>query len=420
MDVHLGSGPATAAGFAVLERATAELQPPFAVLDVGALRANVADMVRRAGGKPIRVASKSVRCRSVLRSVLAVPGYRGVLAFTLPEALWLTGDDDQSGQTGPTGPDGAFGDVVVGYPTTDAHALCELASDPRRAAQVTIMVDSVEQLELIRGVVGRPANPLRVCLDLDASLRLLSGRVHIGVRRSPVHSPAQALELTRAVLDRPWLRLVGVMAYEAHIAGLGDDGPGSPLRRAAIRTVQRASRRELAERRAAVVAAVRSLAPLEFVNGGGTGSLESTSSEPCVTELAAGSGLYGPALFDTYRRFRPAPAAFFVLPVVRRPASGIATVLGGGWVASGAAGADRLPSPVWPPDLRLTGTEGAGEVQTPLAGPGAARLRVGDRVWWRHGKAGKLAERVDTLHLVDGGRIVDAVPTYRGEGRAWL
>jgi D-serine deaminase-like pyridoxal phosphate-dependent protein len=420
VDTDLGSGPATAAGFDLLEQATADLEPPFAVLDVGALRANAADMTRRAAGKPIRVASKSVRCRSILRSVLGVHGYRGVLAFTLPEALWLTGPGGLTGPGRLSGPGGVSDDVVVGYPGTDVNALRELAADPQRASQVTIMVDSLAHLEFVSRAVGKPAHPLRVCLDLDASLRLLSGRVHIGVRRSPVHSPDQARELARAVVAQPGLRLVGVMSYEAHIAGLGDNGPGGPLRRAAVRAVQRASRRELAERRAAAVAAVRSVAPLEFVNGGGTGSLESTSAEPCVTEVAAGSGLYGPALFDTYRRFRPAPAAFFVLPVVRRPSPDLATVLGGGWVASGAAGVDRLPSPVWPPDLRLTGTEGAGEVQTPLTGPGAARLRLGDRVWWRHCKAGELAERVDTLHLVDGGRIVDAVPTYRGEGRAFL
>ncbi|RST23924.1 amino acid deaminase/aldolase, partial [Streptomyces sp. WAC04770] len=121
-----------------------------------------------------------------------------------------------------------------------------------------------------------------------------------------------------------------------------------------------------------------------------------------------------------YRGFRPRPAAFFVQSVVRRPSAARATVLGGGWPASGAAGRDRLPTPVWPPGLRLTRLEGAGEVQTPLTGPGAAGLAVGDRVWFRHTKAGELCERVDALHLVDGDRVVDVLPTYRGEGRALL
>jgi D-serine deaminase-like pyridoxal phosphate-dependent protein len=171
--------------------------------------------------------------------------------------------------------------------------------------------------------------------------------------------------------------------------------------------------------RPAVVAAVRDIAPLEFVNGGGTGTLESTSTEEAVTEIAAGSGLYGPALFDTYQHFQPRPAAFFVLSVVRRPTPDIATVLGGGWIASGAAGPDRLPTPAWPTGFRLIATEGAGEVQTPLQGPGAHALRIGDRVWFRHAKAGELCEHVEQLHVVDG-EEVRSVATYRGEQKTFL
>jgi D-serine deaminase-like pyridoxal phosphate-dependent protein len=210
------------------------------------------------------------------------------------------------------------------------------------------------------------------------------------------------------------------MSYEGQLAGVGDNVPGSPVRSMAIRAMQHVSRGELRERRAAVVAAVREIAPLQFVNGGGTGTLESTSAEEAVTEIAAGSGLYGPGLFDTYQHFQPRPAAFFVLSVVRRPTPDIATVLGGGCIASGAAGADRLPTPAWPSGLRLIPTEGAGEVQTPLRGPGAQALRLGDRVWFRHAKAGELCEHVDQLHVVDGEHIRASVPTYRGERKTFL
>ena len=184
--------------------------------------------------------------------------------------------------------------------------------------------------------------------------------------------------------------------------------------------MQRASARELAARRAAVVAAVRDVAPLRFVNGGGTGSLERTAAEDAVTEVAAGSGLFAPTLFDAYRAFRPRPAALFALPVVRRPGPRVATVLGGGYLASGVAGADRLPRPVLPAGLRLDGQEGAGEVQTPVLGEAADALRVGDRVWFRHAKAGELCERFNEVVLVSGREVVAIVPTYRGEGKAFL
>ncbi|GAA3864741.1 amino acid deaminase/aldolase [Streptomyces sedi] len=400
-----------------LERATAALDPPFAVVDLDAYDANAGDLARRALGKPIRVASKSLRCRELTRRVLARRGFAGVLAFTLPEALWLAADEGA-----PDG-DGAPGieDVVVGYPTADRAALRRLAADERLARRVTLMVDSVDHLDFVREAARPSADrPLRLCLELDASLRLFGDRLHIGARRSPVRTPEAALALAGAVADRPEFRLVGMMSYESQTAGVGDAPAGSPLRGLAVRAMQRASAAELAERRAAAVAAVRSRADLEFVNGGGTGSVERTAAEPAVTEVAAGSGLYGPLLFDGYRAFRPRPAAYFALPVVRRPAPGVATVLGGGWIASGPPGADRQPRPVFPPGLRYRGMEGAGEVQSPLLGPAADRLRVGDRVWFRHAKAGELAERVDAFHLVDGDRIAAEVPTYRGEGRAFL
>jgi D-serine deaminase-like pyridoxal phosphate-dependent protein len=210
------------------------------------------------------------------------------------------------------------------------------------------------------------------------------------------------------------------MAYEGQVAGVGDDAPGKRLQNLAVRAMQGASMREIASRREEIVAAVREVAQLEFVNGGGTGSLARTAAEPTVTEIAAGSGLYDPVLFDGYRSLTLRPAAGFALPVSRRPGPGIATLLGGGYVASGPAGRDRLPEPYLPPGLRFDPREGAGEVQTPVLGEAADRLRVGDRVYLRHAKAGELCERFDSLHLLAGGEVVDAVPTYRGEGETFL
>jgi D-serine deaminase-like pyridoxal phosphate-dependent protein len=392
-----------------LDEATADLDPPLAVLDVAALDANADDLVRRANGTPIRVASKSVRSRDVLRLALGRPGFRGVLAYSLAEALWLT-----------TGEDPVTDDVVVGYPTADRRALRHLAGDEAAAARVTLMIDSTDHLALIDSVVppaGRP--PLRVCLDVDASLRAAGGRVHLGVRRSPVHEAGEAAALAATVAARTGFRLVGLMACEAQIAGVQDAPAGHPIRGLAVRRMQAASGRELAGRRAAVVDAVSEVAQLEFVNGGGTGSVERTAAESAVTEVAAGSGLFCPTLFDGYRAFAARAAAFFALPVTRLPAPGLATVAGGGWVASGPPGRDRLPVPTYPSGLRWLPAEGTGEVQTPLRGPGTAGLRVGDRVWFRHAKAGELCEHVDVLHTLDGDSLTGAVRTYRGEGRAF-
>jgi D-serine deaminase-like pyridoxal phosphate-dependent protein len=389
------------------DRATAHLDAPFAVVDLEAFDANAADLVRRAGGKPIRVASKSVRCRALLERVLARDGFAGVMSFTLAESLWLA----RAG----------FADVLLAYPSADRAGYAELAADPKAAAAVTVMIDDLAQLDLIDAARDGGPETIRVCLELDTSLRKLGGRIRIGALRSPLHSPERMAEVARAVAARPGFRLVGIMAYEGHIAGVGDAVAGRPARSLAIRLMQAAARRELAARRAAAVRAVRAVVPdLEFVNGGGTGSVQHTAEEDAVTEIAAGSGLYVPRLFDNYTAFRGRPAALFALPVVRRPGVGVVTVLGGGYPASGAAGRDRLPEPYLPEGLRYDAQEGAGEVQTPLLGSPADDLLIGDRVWFRHAKAGELCERFAELHLVEGDRVTAAVPTYRGEGRTFL
>ncbi|MEV6122765.1 amino acid deaminase/aldolase [Streptomyces sp. NPDC052077] len=396
-----------AADRARYDRATSHLDAPVAIVDLEAFDANAADLVRRAGGKPVRVATKSLRCRALIERILARDGFAGVMSFTLAESLWLA----RSG----------IGDVLLAYPSADRAGFAELASDPALAAAVTVMVDDPAQLALIDGARGGGREVVRVCLELDTSLRLLGGRLRIGARRSPLHSPAQLAELARAVARRPGFRVVGLMAYEGHVAGVGDAVAGRPLRSRGVRLMQAAARRELAVRRAAAVRAVRAVVPdLEFVNGGGTGSVQHTAAEEAVTEVAAGSGLYVPRLFDDYTSFSGRPAALFAQPVVRRPGVGAVTVLGGGYPASGAAGPDRSPVPYLPPGLRLDPLEGAGEVQTPLLGSPADDLLIGDRVWFRHAKAGELCERFDTLHLVEGDRVTAAVPTYRGEGRAFL
>jgi D-serine deaminase-like pyridoxal phosphate-dependent protein len=383
-----------------LTAATSELDPPFGAISAEALAANAFDMLDRAAGTPIRVASKSVRVRGVLDAVLALPGYQGVLAYTLPEALWLAEQGIQ--------------DVVVGYPSVDRSAIARLATDETLASRVTVMIDDVAQLDLIDAVTppGK-RNAIRVAIELDASFRApVLG--HLGVRRSPVHEPAQARALAEVIVSRSGFTLVGMMGYEAQIAGVVNKG--KPI----VRTMQKASAAELAERRGAAVALVREVAELEFVNGGGTGSLETTHADPSVTEIAAGSGLFGPHLFDGYWQFTPAPAAAFALSVVRRPTPDIATLLGGGWIASGPPAVDRLPQVAWPQGLRMLPREAAGEVQTPVTGPAARGLAIGDRVWLRHTKAGELSEHLDSFAVVQGGAIIAELPTYRGEGKTFL
>jgi D-serine deaminase-like pyridoxal phosphate-dependent protein len=394
-----------------LEAAVGDRDSPLAVVDLDALHANARALVAQAGALPIRVASKSVRCVDVLLRVLATDGWQGVLAFTPAEACHLA--------------DAGVDDLLVAYPSVDRTALRDVA---RRAAdgrpeRIVLMVDSVDGASVV-SEAGRAAGVrLPVAIDVDTSWRP-APRVVAGALRSPVRTPERAAALARSLVADPHLDVVGLMAYDAQVAGVGDDVAGRPVRSRAVRVMQAGSLRDLTDRLPRVVAAVRDVVEgrggaLELVNGGGTGSLARTVVTGAVSELAAGSGLFAPTLFDNYRSLDLRPAALFALPVVRRPGRGVVTVMGGGYVASGPAGRDRLPTPVLPAGLSLTGTEGAGEVQTPVRGTAADRVRIGDRIWFRHAKAGELCERFDTLLLVEGDAVVAEVPTYRGQGKTF-
>jgi D-serine deaminase-like pyridoxal phosphate-dependent protein len=391
------------------ERIFEGAQAPFAFVDLDAVWSNAADMLRRAGGKQIRVATKSIRCRPMLERLIELdPGFDGLLTFSLAETLWLW--------------EQGMRDLVCAYPTTDSACLTRLArvtaADPDEAP--VVMVDCVEHLNLIESAAASFVAPVRVAIDIDLSWQPLRGIVKVGPKRSPIRRPEEAASLAREIDRRERVRLVGLMAYEGQIAGVGDHLPGKSVSNALTRAMQSASARDVETRRGEIVAAVMQVSELEFVNGGGTGSIELTAAEPAVTEVAAGSGFYAPVLFDHYRAFRLIPGAMFALPVVRKPSPGVATALGGGYPASGPSGRERMPVPHLPPGLRLDRFEGAGEAQTPLSGGPAAGLAVADRVYFRHAKAGELCERFNSLYLIAGSTIRAEVPTYRGEGKSFL
>ena len=377
---------------------------PIAVVDLDTFDANAADLVRRAAGKPIRVASKSLRVPALISRALDHDGFAGVLAYTLAEALWLheTGVSD---------------DIVVAYPTVDAAALRRLTSSPSAAAAITLMVDDPVHLDVVDETRSSLAVPVRIALDLDAGLRL--GGQHIGPKRSPLFDTADVVAMARKVVERDGFRLVGVMTYEGQVAGVQDDVPDQRTKSLLVRRLKQASMAQLEVRRREISEALAPIVELEFWNGGGSGSVEATTADGAVTEIAAGSGLLVPGIFDHYAAFDPRPAAFFGLAVTRKPTPTMATVHGGGLIASGATGQDRSPIPWAPPGLHLTGLEGAGEVQTPLTGHPAALLAIGDLVWFRHAKSGELFEHVRDVHLVRGEAVTEVVPSFRGRDLAF-
>jgi D-serine deaminase-like pyridoxal phosphate-dependent protein len=383
---------------------------PVAVVDLDALEQNVDTLVApvRRAGKTLRVASKSVRCVELLRRIVARGGgtVRGVMAYSPAEASFLAGE--------------GFGDVLVAYPTAQPRDAALIAAANRDGAHVSIVADAPEHLAVLAAAAAEAGTRIPVVVDVDVSYRPLGDRVHVGVRRSPIHTAEAAADLAEAVARSPHLVFAGLMAYEAHIAGVPDRNPFAPLLDGAKRAVKQLARGPARALRAEVRRAIeaRGIA-VPLFNGGGTGSVAWSADDPSLTEVAAGSGFLDSHLFDNFRGLALRPAALFALQVTRRPGPGLVTCQSGGYVASGAPGPDRLPIPYLPRGLALLGLEGAGEVQTPLAVPEGLTLELGAPVFFRHAKAGELAEHFTAYALLRGDRVEARVPTYRGAGRCF-
>lgn len=382
---------------------------PVMVVDLDVLDANVRRLseVARQHGKNLRVASKSVRVPDLLHRILRVGGdhFRGLMCFSVPEAQLLARQ--------------GFDDLLVAYPTVQRSDLEVARAVVESGKTLTLMIDSPLHAAMLADYWrerGR-GEPLRVCVDQDMSWR--PGKLHIGAQRSPVRTIEDFRVVLDAVLARPELRLAGVMGYEAQIAGVGDQNPFAPLLNPAKKLIKAQSVKDVAAKRRAVSELLLQRGvSIDFFNGGGTGSIRTTTEEDWITEVTAGSGFLQSHLFDYYASNRNQPAMCFALQATRIPQPDRITCQSGGFIASGASDADKAPVPFLPPGLKADKMEGFGEVQTPLLVPEEWRgkLNPGDPIFFRPAKAGEIAERFNDYLLIEGGAVVDRAETYRGMG----
>ncbi len=378
---------------------------PLAFVDLDLFDRNIRDIAARAGGKRIRIASKSLRCVPLLERILSFGApYFGVMAYSAREVVFLS----QQG----------FDDLLVAYPVWHEADDARLGEEIQRGKRICCMVDCEEHVRCLDTLGRRHRVEIPLCLDIDLATSFPG--IHFGVRRSPVKTPEQAVKLCRRIAAAKNVRLDGVMGYEAQIAGVPDYSPGSAIVSGLIRFLKKRSLPEIRERRAAIVSAIRAEGvELSFINGGGTGSVEKTAEEDCITEVTVGSGFFSPVLFDWYAGFHHSPSVGYAIEITRVPVPGIFTCHGGGYVASGV-GKDKMPRPYLPEGAALLPLEGAGEVQTPIRYNGPEKLGLGDPVFMRYAKAGEMCERFNLLLGISDGTVVEEFPTYRGEGQVFL
>jgi D-serine deaminase-like pyridoxal phosphate-dependent protein len=386
---------------------------PVAFVDVAAFDRNLARLLLPAGlhAKKVRLATKSLRCPALIeRAMQRSEGLiHGLMTFTARETLlWA---------------ERGAADLLLGYPLSGPHD-AQLLVQANRLTRAAAMIDAPQHVKWLADAAQAAQVTLPVWLDLDMGWRPLQG-THIGVRRSPLRTPHDVVALAQLVVAQPFLELRGLMGYEAHVAGLPDDGRLASWQNPLKRWIKERSWPDILVRRGQAVEALRAagLLPTDgrfSCNGGGSGSVDRTTQDASVTEITIGSGLLVGHLFDGYRGLALAPSLHFALAINREPSPGIVTCAGGGWIASGSAGSDRLPMPIWPPGSTLLPVEGAGEVQTPLLLADGVVANIGDAVIFRPAKSGELAEVFGHYSLLSDGVLGEAVPTYRGLGwSAW-
>lgn len=388
------------------KKALANVSKPCAFIDVDLLNQNVKDLSLKNNSKKIRIASKSIRSVNILKKILSYsPVYQGIMCFTAEEALYLS--------------EQGFNDLLIAYPVWDSNWLKKLLSLTKNNQTVTLMIDSVEHAKHLEKIAKDEDHFFLVCIDIDLSSNMYG--IHFGVHRSPIKTTEQAIALIDRIASSPYLRLDGVMGYEAQIAGVTDNNPTHKIKNKIIRHFKRRSSRDILHKRKAIIDAIKAKGiTLRLINGGGTGSLHQTTQEEHITEVTVGSGFFNPHLFDYYNDLQLQPALLFAIEITRIPSKHLFTCLGGGYIASGATGADRQPTIHLPKGAKLTKNEGAGEVQTPIFYDGEVNLKHGDPIFLRHSKAGELCERFNHIYLIKDGEIIDKINTYRGDGKCFL
>ena len=431
---------------------------PAAFVDLTILRQNLRRfaMIASSHKKTIRIATKSIRCPSLIQFILnggsfsssspsktrhstplstststssTFPSseidldwssiFQGVMCYNIEEAAFL---HDALG----------LDDILVAYPISQPHQLSLAFRLTQAGVRLLLTVDSLAHVHALKAhwdaQPSAPHRPALISLDVDVSCRPLGRLLHLGAQRSPLRDAAQVRRIL-AYLQDPTVAasvsLEAAMAYDAHVAGLPDASPhdsgvarlGKQLFRHFAMRLVASRRRELADLFAAHGVALRAF------NGGGTGSFQDSVQEPWLTEVTVGSGLLQSALFDYYHDSQNQPAIVFALPIARVPQQGIVTCHAGGFIASGAVDPAKQPEPFLPIGMAATAAEGYGEVQTPIWLPvetqRALSIMPGDPLLFRPAKAGEIAESFNHYYLFDHGVYVTKALTYRGNGHVF-
>lgn len=380
---------------------------PSAWLDLDALDKNIAIVNAKTAKVNLRIASKSVRSLAVLNYIKEnTPNYIGIMSYSAEESVYLL--------------ENGFKNILCAYPTLDKDRIIKTFDYTAQGAKMVWMIDRLEHWLLLENLAKTHHTMVEICLDINMSMPL--PKLYFGTKRSSLIDKKQLKKLLKRTENFSHTKIVGLMGYEAQIAGLPEHLPNKALLTPAIRALKKASKKQVSIRRNAMLKLLKKMGhKIELVNGGGSGSMDFTCSQSEITEITVGSAYYYPALFsymDSMKDFTP--SAGFVLQVTRQPEEDVVTCHSGGFVASGSVGVDKSPIIHYPQNLQILTDEGFGEVQTPIESTtGDLNLKIGDYVWCRHAKAGELCEHFNTIAVYRDNEFLEEISTYRGDGKVF-
>ena len=394
------------------------LRLPAMFVNLNALDVNIDRITKVAfrTGTSLRIATKSVRCVEILRRIVARAGsvMCGFMCFSVEEAAFLESE--------------GFDDFLIPYPTVQTPDIKTATLLTLSGKTITLTVDCVEHVSILDSLVAKFCEEigdsdlfLRVAIDLDTSYELYG--IKLGAHRSNIDSVDKFKQVAKAIADSKHLTLVGVVGYEASVAGLPDSNPFTHLPSFLMRFLKRQFFNNCKKFRADISlhCAKSGDINLEFFNGSGSGNIEDACNDVSLTEVAVGSAFLQSQLFDYYASNMCQPAICFALQTTRVNSEYVCTQ-GGGFVASGSCSSDKFPRPFLNP-MTLThySDEGYGEVQTPLKVKSGSRgqkdkSQIGDPILFRPAKSGEIAERFNEYVLLQDNKIVKSCKTYRGQG----
>ena len=440
---------------------------PAMFVEMNVLDRNIDKVIQivQSSNKTIRIASKSIRVPTITNYILhrAFPHAKGLMCYCVPEAQYYA----QFHQVY---------DLLVAYPTVQPSDLLitwelstihltddyfhfihddkkeVLSGFVKKKFDITLMIDCVEHLEILNNFWDLKLNEikekrpelynqyqqvkLRICIDVDLSYRPFFGLLHFGAHRSPIRTINNFEIIVKSALKFPHLKIVGVMTYEAQIAGVPNLNPYTKLLNPIIQILQKFSSKNVLQKRVEILKVLsKNNIKLEFFNGGGTGNIQQACSDPSLSEVTAGSGFFQCCLMDYYSSNDNECALSFAIQVTRSCEINSITCQSGGFIASGSSCWDkfvfshhfnyqlkliclsnRAPTIFLPDDLKVIDQEGFGEVQTPIIGKGTKNVKLGDPIFCRPAKAGEIAENFNYYYLKRNDELLCTANTYRGDG----